>query len=131
MPFPGSIAGDQVYVQFSGDNGGTTTLAVGGGGRGFSGNFDVQATTDSSGTFTVTPTVALPEGFQAAVAVVVGQPDQPPLPGYSSAASDDFRIDKTPPQITAASSRASAPCPIPTAPGAQHHPPLQPQLDVR
>ncbi len=34
VPFPGSIAGDQVYVQFSGDNNGNTTLMVGGGGRG-------------------------------------------------------------------------------------------------
>ncbi len=118
VPFPGSIVGDQVYVQFSGDNGGTTTLTVGGGGRGFSGNYDVQATTDASGTFTVTPTVALPEGFQAAVAVVVGQSDAPPLPGYSSAASDDFRIDKTPPEILSATVPVLGTLPNPNAPGA-------------
>src|SRR5205814_707105 len=71
--------------------------------RGFVGTFDSQVTTDASSVFTVTPPSALTEGFQCAVAVVVGQPDQPPLPGYSSTSFDAFRIDKNPPQITSAS----------------------------
>ena len=62
----------------------------------------MQVTTSSTGTFSVTTPSALPEGFQDAVAVVVGQADQPPLPGYSSAYTDGFRIDKTSPEITAA-----------------------------
>lgn len=102
VPFPGSISGDQVLVEFSGDNGGTTTLATGPSGRGYVGKYDVLTTTTSTGAFTVTAPV-LPEGFQTAVAVVVGQPDLPPLPGLASSANDAFRIDKTAPEITAAS----------------------------
>jgi hypothetical protein len=121
VPFPGSVSGDQVYVQFSGDNGGTTTLAVGGTtapgattGRGYVGSFDVSTTTDASGTFTVTAPPNLVEGFQSAVAVVVGQADQPPLPGLSSSLTDDFRIDKTPPQILSASlTQGGATLPLP------------------
>ncbi len=107
VPFPGSVAGDQVLVEFSGDNGGSTTLAVGGGGRGYSGTYDVLTTTNSSGGFTVTAP-NLPEGFQYAVALVVGQPDNPPLPGFSSTLTDSFRIDKTAPEITSASDSQGA-----------------------
>ncbi len=102
VPFPGSISGDQILVEFSGDHGGTTTLAAGSAGRGYVGAYDVLTTTTSAGTFTVTAP-ALVEGFQTAVAVVVGQPDLPPLPGLSSSDIDAFRIDKTAPEITAAS----------------------------
>ncbi len=106
VPFPGSVAGDQVLVQFQGLQGSPnylTNLAVGASGRGYTGNYNVLVTTDSVGTFTLTVPAALPEGFQDAVAVVVGQPDSPPLPGLSSTYTDAFRIDKTAPQITAAS----------------------------
>ena len=105
-PFPGSVTGDPVYVQFQGLQAPpsyVTNLAVGGGGRGFVGNYDVEVTTDANGSFTLTAPSPLPEGFQDAVAVVVGQPDQPPLPGLASTYTDAFRIDKTAPQITAAS----------------------------
>lgn len=34
VPFPGSVAGDPILVEFSGDNGGTTTLAAGPSGGG-------------------------------------------------------------------------------------------------
>ncbi len=116
VPFPGSIAGDQILVQFSGDNGGSTSLAVGGGGRGYTGSYDESTATNSSGSFTVTAP-PLPEGFQDAVALVVGQPDSPPLPGYSSTLSDGFRIDKTAPEITAASfTQGGAPLPLPNGP---------------
>ncbi|MHB1559808.1 MAG: S8 family serine peptidase, partial [Isosphaeraceae bacterium] len=116
VPFPGSISGDQVYVQFSGDNGGATTLAVGGGGRGYTGAYDVSATTDPNGTFTVSAPV-LPEGFQTAVAVAVGQADLPPLPGYAGSAADAFRIDKTSPEITGASfTQGGAALPLPNGP---------------
>ncbi len=116
VPFPGSVAGDQVCVEFSGDNGGTTTLAVGGGGRGYSGTYDVLTTTDSTGTFTVTAP-PLPEGFQYAVAVVVGQPDQPPLPGYSLVAHRRLphRQDARPRSRPRRSRRAAPRCPCPTA----------------
>ncbi len=116
VPFPGSIKGDEVYVQFSGDNGGTINLAVGGGGRGYSGTYDVSASTDTSGTFTVSAPL-LPEGFQSATAVVVGQPDLPPLPGFASSADDAFRIDKTSPQISAASfTQGGQALPLPNGP---------------
>ena len=127
VPFPGSVSGDQVYVQFQGlQNNYVTNLGVGGGGRGYTGNFDVQATTTSTGTFTVTTPASLPEGFQDAVAVVVGQADQPPLPGYSSAYTDGFRIDTTPPQITAASftqGGTALPLPNPIPPATVAPPP--------
>jgi hypothetical protein len=106
VPFPGSVSSDPVYIQFQGLQAPPnylTNLAVGGGGRGFVGNYNVEVTTDANGSFSVTAPGALTEGFQDAVAVVVGQPDQPPLPGLSSSYTDAFRIDTTPPQITAVS----------------------------
>jgi hypothetical protein len=115
VPFPGSIAGDQVYIQFGGTptNNGNISLGVGGGGRGFTGSFDLSTTTNSSGAFSVTAP-PLVQGFQTAVAVVVGQIDSPPLPGLSSALSDAFRIDQTPPQITTASlTQGGAALPLP------------------
>ena len=100
--FPGTVANLQVYVEFNGLhptlNGGFD-LAVGGGGRGYTGNFDVQATTNSAGTFTIAAP-PLPEGFQQSQIVVVGQADQPPLPGLSSSHISAFRIDKTPPLVS-------------------------------
>ena len=54
-------------------------------------------TTDNTGKFTVTRRPLLPEGFQRAQVVVVGQADQPPLPGLSSAQQHAFRTDQTPP----------------------------------
>ena len=78
-------------------------LGVGGGGRGYVGTtYDVFVTTDASGKFVISPP-ALPEGFQRAQIVAVGQPDQPPLPGLSSALTRAFRIDKTPPEVLSAS----------------------------
>src|SRR5262249_39395257 len=99
-PFPAAIAGLKVEIEFGGLHGGVTDLAPGGGGRGFVGTVDIEVTTDANGSFTVTPPAALAEGFQNAVAVVVGQADKPPLPGFSSSFTAAFRIDKTPPQIT-------------------------------
>ena len=56
--FPGTVANLSVYVEFSGLhpalNGGFD-LAVGGGGRGHVGNYDILATTNSAGTFTIAP----------------------------------------------------------------------------
>ncbi|HZW35120.1 MAG TPA: S8 family serine peptidase, partial [Isosphaeraceae bacterium] len=113
-PFPATVANDPVYLEFSGLHGGITSLAPGGGGRGFTGTYDEEVATDANGVFTVTPPAALTEGFQYAAAVVVGQPDQPPLPGYASLDEDAFRIDKTPPQITGASlTPGGAPLPLP------------------
>ena len=116
VPFPGSVAGDPILVEFSGDNGGTTTLAAGPSGRGFVGKYDVLTTTTSTGSFTLTSPL-LPEGFQTAVAVVVGQPDLPPLPGLSSSNVNGFRIDKTSPEITTASfTQGGAGLPLPNGP---------------
>ena len=42
-PFPGTVANLQVYIEFDGLQRGNITLAVGGGGRGFTGTFDVQS----------------------------------------------------------------------------------------
>jgi uncharacterized repeat protein (TIGR01451 family) len=93
--FPGSISGDTVEIEFSGLHNGITTLAPGGGGRGFTGTFDKQVSSNSAGIFMVTA-LPLPEGSQDVVAVVIGPPDQPPLPGLSSASTDAFLITPVP-----------------------------------
>jgi hypothetical protein len=118
--FPGTVANLQVYVEFNGAHpalGGGFDLAVGPGNppRGLApgSNYDVLVTTDASGKFQVTAP-PLPEGFQRAQIVVVGQPDSPPLPGFSSQQQHAFRIDKTPPQITSASlTQGGAHLPLP------------------
>ncbi len=111
--FPNTVANLPVYIEFGGLHNGAITLAPGQGGRGYNGTFDYQVTTNSVGTFTVTPTTPLPQGFQSAEAVVVGQPDAPPLPGYSSGYLDNFRIDETPPVITGASFTSGGPYDLP------------------
>jgi hypothetical protein len=114
--FPATDAGLSVYIEYSGLHNGTIDLSVGGGGRGFNGSFDQVVQTNSTGGFTVTAP-ALPEGFQTAQAVVVGQPDKPPLPGFASSLEDAFRIDKTAPQITGASfTPGGATLPLPNGP---------------
>ena len=101
--FPGTVAGLSVYIEFTNStNKGNLTLAAGPGGRGFTGTYTEVVTTDANGTFTATSSGLL-QGFQPVVAVVVGQADQPPLPGLSSSYTDNFRIDLTAPQITGAS----------------------------
>ncbi len=100
--FPGTVANLQVYVEFNGLhpslNGGFD-LGVGGGGRGYTGTYDVSVSTNSAGTFSVSAPF-LPEGYQSAMVVVVGQADLPPLPGLSSQQQHAFRIDKTAPSVT-------------------------------
>ncbi len=111
--------------QFSGLHNGVISIAVGSGGRGYSGVPDVTVTTDANGAFTVAPpsTGRCRKGFQYVAAVVVGQPDSPPLPGLSGPIpgqptyTDAFRIDKTPPQITGASfTQGGATLPLPGSP---------------
>ncbi len=102
-PFPGTVAGLQVYLEFTGLHTGDVLLNVGAGGRGYTGAYDMVVTTDANGQFTFTAPSALPEGFQGVQAVVVGQIDTAPLPGLASSYEDVFRIDKTAPEITGAS----------------------------
>jgi hypothetical protein len=115
--FPGTVANLSVYIQFGGLHNGVITLGLGNGGRGFSGSYDLAVTTDPNGGFTFTAPNPLPEGYQIVQAVVVGQADKPPLPGYSSTKADGFRIDLTSPQITAASFAPGGPSlPLPNGP---------------
>ena len=105
--FPGSLANQQVYVEFNGISHpgvpiGTLDLAVGAGGRGFVGHYDVVTTTNALGQFTVfypPGVLPLPEGENRVRVVVVGQPDSPPLAGLSSSQDLAFRIDRTDPYI--------------------------------
>ena len=114
--FPGTVAGLEVYIGFGNTaNQGVPNLAVGAGGRGFSGSYSEVVTTDANGTFNVTSSGLL-QGFQNVVAVVVGQPDSPPLPGLASSYTDTFRIDETAPQITGASIDGGPSLPLPTSP---------------
>ena len=97
--FPGTVSNLQVAAQFNSLTGGTFNLAVGAGGRGFSGTNLLQTTTDANGRFVIqAPT--LPEGFQRARVVAVGQTDSPPLPGYASSQDRAFRVDQFSPSIT-------------------------------
>ena len=104
--FPGALAGVLVYAEFNGiahpgvPTGGLD-LAVGANGRGFVGHFDVQTVTNSLGQFTINlpAGVTLPDGLNRVRVVVIGQPDQPPFPGMSSAQDSSFRIDTTLPYV--------------------------------
>ncbi|WP_165073598.1 hypothetical protein [Paludisphaera rhizosphaerae] len=98
--FPNTVSNLNYYVQFNSLTGGTFNLTVGSGGRGFSGGYNVTGTTDANGAFTFTAPTALPEGFQRARVLVVGQSDTPPLPGYGATLDRAFRIDLTSPTIT-------------------------------
>ncbi|OJW22580.1 MAG: hypothetical protein BGO49_00940 [Planctomycetales bacterium 71-10] len=100
--FPGTVSNLAYYVQFNSLNGGGFSLSVGSDGRGFAGSFNVSGVTDANGSFTFTTPTSLPEGFQRARAVVVGQSDAPPLPGASSQLDRAFRVDRTSPYVQAA-----------------------------
>ena len=116
-PFPGTVAGLQVFLEFANNtNQGVLTLGVGGGGRGTN-NGPVSQTvfTDVNGAFTVQATGLL-QGFQSVVAVVEGEDDDPPNPGLASSYTDTFRIDETAPQITGATLPDGTVLPLPNSP---------------
>ncbi len=100
--FPGAIAGLQVAVQFNGLHDGTFDLTQGANGRGYnpSASVDVFATTDANGVFHFQVPQTLADGFYTVRVVVVGAPDQPPLPGLSTVFDQSFRIDTTSPTLT-------------------------------
>ena len=113
--FPGTVSGLLVYAEFNGISHtqygvlpGGLDLGVGSGGRGFTGHFDVQTTTNSLGQFTINYPAALaalgevlPDGLNQVRIVVVGAPDLPPLPGLSSVQNTSFRVDTTDPTVAA------------------------------
>ena len=98
--FPGTVSGLTVLAEFNSLHGGNLDLTPLNG-RGYTGSFDVQVTTDANGTFKI-PAPFLPEGFQRVRLVVIGQPDAPPLPGLSSSFDRAFKIDQTAPQVLGA-----------------------------
>jgi large repetitive protein len=108
--FPGTVSGVEVLVEFNGlahnnpisgvpEAPGTIDLNVGANGRGFVGNFDVLATTNAAGQFTVTAPANLPDGFNIARFVVIGPSDRPPLPGFATAQDFTFRVDTSLPTM--------------------------------
>ena len=112
--FPGTVSGLTILAEFNSLHGGNLDLTPVNG-RGYTGSFDVQVTTDANGTFTI-PAPFLPEGFQRVRLVVIGQPDSPPLPGLSSSFDKAFKIDQTAPKIlSAALSPGAASLPLGTA----------------
>ena len=133
--FPGTVANLEVYVEFNGlhpELGGGFNLAVGGGGRGFC--HQPLGCQRSSPTPRAQFTITLPSG----VTLPRGLPARPrswswasptsaplPLPGLSSALQHAFRIDKTAPQITGASSPPGSP--LASGPDAQLQPVLAEQ----
>ncbi|AMV39418.1 Ig-like domain-containing protein [Planctomyces sp. SH-PL62] len=110
--FPGSVANADYYVQFNSTNGGAFSLGVGPGGRGITGSYNVSGKTDANGAFTLTAHTALPEGFQRARVVVVGQNDQTSGSGLSSSLDRAFRIDLTRPSVTGAAQLDQSPFPF-------------------
>ncbi len=101
--FPGTVAGLTVLAEFSGLHAGNLTLAPLNG-FGFQGTYDVSATTNANGSFTISAP-PLPEGFERVRVVVIGQPgnpNAPALPGLSSSFDQAFRIDTTAPTIVSA-----------------------------
>ena len=112
--FPGTVANLQVYVEFNGlhpELNGGFDLAVGGSGRGLApgSHYDVTVTTDASGKFVISlPSgTTLPEGFQRAQVVVVGQPDEPPpspLPASPRRCNAPSGSTRRPPRSPAPSS---------------------------
>lgn len=100
--FPGTVANLNYSVQFNSLNGGGFSLSVGSNGRGTSGGSNYQGVTDANGAFAFSAPTALPEGFQTVRVVVVGQFDQPPLPGLASQLDRSFRIDRTSPYVQSA-----------------------------
>lgn len=100
--FPGAIAGLQVVVQFNSLHGNTLDLRRGANGRGFTvgSTIDFETTTDAEGRFSFRAPVDLVDGFHTVRVIVVGQPDSPPLPGFSALLDQSFRIDTTNPLLT-------------------------------
>ena len=97
--FPGTAAGLTILAEFNGLHGGNLDLATGFGGRGFVGNYDAIITTDASGSFNLAVPSNLPDGFNKVRFVVLGEPDSPPLPGFSTQIDYTFRIDTSLPTI--------------------------------
>jgi hypothetical protein len=108
--FPGAIAGLTVVVQFRALHGNSFTLQQGQvvngqlfQNRGFTvpspGDIDFQTTTDPQGRFSFQAPANLPDGFHVVRVIVVGQPDQPPLPGLSRQVDQSFRVDTTTPTV--------------------------------
>ncbi|WP_435005816.1 Ig-like domain-containing protein [Tundrisphaera lichenicola] len=105
--FPGSLAGVIVYAQFNGISHpgvarGDFNLGVGAGGRGITGQFDVQTVTDANGRFVInypSGVTGLPEGQNQIRVVVVGQSEQPSVAGYASSQDAAFRVDNTLPYV--------------------------------
>ena len=95
--FLGAIANLVVLVEFNGLHGGKIDLGPGANGRGFVGNYDGLAVTDSAGRFTVVAPTNLPDGFNRVRFLVIGQADAPPLPGLSTTIDQAFRVDTTRP----------------------------------
>jgi hypothetical protein len=98
--FPGAIGGVTIAAQFNGLHNGSFDLNVGAGGRGFSGNPDIQTITDSNGDFRFPAPAALPDGFNTVRIIAVGQPDAPPLPGLSTLRDTSFRVSTALPTVT-------------------------------
>lgn len=108
--FPGTVAGVIVLAEFNGiahnstttgrpEAPGTIDLAVGIGGRGFAGNYDTYAVTDSTGKFTITAPKGLPDGLNNVTFVAIAPADQTVLPGLSTQAALNFRVDTSLPTL--------------------------------
>ena len=91
-----------MIAEFNGLHNGVIDLSTGLGGRGYVGNSDVVTATDANGNFSIITPANLPNGFNKVRFVVVGQPDQPPLPGLSTQIDYTFRVDTTLPTIDTA-----------------------------
>ncbi len=102
--FPGTNAGLLIAVQFIQEQpDGEFDLVVGANGQGFAGTPDLIVATNDDGSFSFQPPFELQDGFHRVRIVVVGESENPPLPGLGTQGDFSFRVDTTSPLVTASS----------------------------
>ncbi len=101
--FPAAVGGLTIYAEFNAYHGGVLNLLPGTNGRGLTGNYDITATTDSTGKFTFQAPSALVDGLNTMTVLAQGAQDIAGQPGLSSFVQSSFRIDTTDPTITGSS----------------------------
>ncbi len=98
--FPAAVGGLTILAQFNAYHGGVLNLLPGTNGRGFSGTYDITATTDATGKFTFQSPAPLVDGLNTMTVLAVGAQDIATQPGLSSFIQYSLRIDTTDPTIT-------------------------------
>ncbi|RUL88389.1 S8 family serine peptidase [Tautonia sociabilis] len=101
--FPSTNVGLQVAIQFFQAHTSGFDLQVGPNGQGYVGNPDLIVNTDENGFFSFQPPFDLRDGLHRVRIVVVGESENPPLPGKATQAELSFVVDSQAPLVTASS----------------------------